>query len=199
MSHAAYIMGYEFQNHTANSHASNSKLGSDNSPMNIRNGKYGRKAISPIIATVLIIAVTLIAAVAIGGFVFGIFGSSSNSAQVQVTGIALVGATLAAGSGASSCTTATTANSITLTNTGTAAANPTSVSVTYGGQVYTWTLTALGCTVTPAGKTGATSVGNPLYIGLGGVTVTGATSGQSFTGTVTMSNGAILIFAGTFI
>ncbi len=57
--------------------------------MKIRNGKYERKAISPIIATVLIIAVTLIAAVAIGGFVFGIFGSASNTAQVEVTAVTL--------------------------------------------------------------------------------------------------------------
>src|SRR5271169_3542280 len=73
-----------------------------------------RKAISPIIATVLIIAVTLIAAVAIGGFVFGIFGSSSNSGEVQVTGIALVAVTLAAGSNAATptCATGAAANSI---------------------------------------------------------------------------------------
>lgn len=167
--------------------------------MKIRIGKYGRKAISPIIATVLIIAVTLIAAVAIGGFVFGIFGSSSNSAQVQVTGIALVGATELAGTGSVSCSTNTAgaANDITLTNTGTAAANPTAVTVTFGGVVTTYTVTA--CTVTPAGKAGAAAAGNPLAITLGGIVIAGATSGGSYTGTVTMSNGAILIFAGTFI
>jgi len=170
--------------------------------MNIRNGRYGRKAISPIIATVLIIAVTLIAAVAIGGFVFGIFGSSSNSAQVQVTGIALVGATLAAGSNAATptCNTAATANSITLTNTGTAAAIATSLSITYGGAVYTFTITGT-CTVTPAGQGFVVAgKGNPLVVSMA-VTdlVTGATSGASYSGTVTMSNGAILIFAGTFI
>src|SRR5271156_1847149 len=153
-----------------------------------------RKAISPIIATVLIIAVTLIAAVAIGGFVFGIFGSSSNSAQVQVTGIALIGATELAGTGTVSCQTATTANSITLTNTGTAAATATTVSITYGGVVYTYAVPA-GCTVTPAGQ----ASGNPMGITLGGTVVTGAISGASYTGTVSMSNGAILIFAGTFI
>jgi len=165
--------------------------------MKIRNGKYGRKAISPIIATVLIIAVTLIAAVAIGGFVFGIFGSSSNSAQVQVTGIALVGATLAGGSNSATptCATGASANSITLTNTGTAAASATSLSITYGGAVYTFAITG-ACTVTPAGK----ASGNPLTLAMAATDlVTGAASGASFTGTVTMSNGAILIFAGTFI
>jgi flagellin-like protein len=152
-----------------------------------------RKAISPIIATVLIIAVTLIAAVAIGGFVFGIFGSSSNSAQIAVTSQNLVGTTMAAGGGSVSCATGSTANGITLTNTGTAAASATSVSITFGGAVYSFPIVG-SCIVTAAGN----SAGNPLSITVGGVTVTGATSGQSYTGTVTMSNGAILIFAGAF-
>jgi len=156
-----------------------------------------RKAISPIIATVLIISVTLVSAVSISGFVFGIFGSSSNSARVQVTGIALVGATLAGGSNTATptCATGSAANSITLTNTGTAAAIATSLSITYGGAVYTFAITG-ACTVTAAGK----ASGNPLTITMA-VTdlVTGATSGASYSGTVTMSNGAILIFAGTFI
>jgi len=167
--------------------------------MNIRNGKYGRKAISPIIATVLIIAVTLIAAVAIGGFVFGIFGSSSNSGEIQVTGIALVGATLAAGTGGNlspTCATGASPDSITLTNTGTAAASATSMSITYGGAVATFAITAGSCTVTPAGK----ASGNPMTITMvASDQVVGAISGASYSGTVTMSNGAILIFAGTFI
>src|SRR5437762_13354380 len=54
----------------------------------LRLGK--RKTISPVISTVLIIAVTLIASVAIGGFVFGIFAQGQNSAQVAVTGTALL-------------------------------------------------------------------------------------------------------------
>ncbi len=162
-----------------------------------------RKAISPIIATVLIIAVTLIAAVAIGGFVFGIFGSSSNSSEVQVTSIALTAALINAGSGTTSCQTGSIANSLGLSNTGTSAASVTAATITYGGSVYTWNLVSLGCSVTPAGETGSLSVGNPLYLTLSGAASPafpgGASSGASYTGTVTMSNGAILIFAGTFI
>src|SRR5689334_2143472 len=89
-----------------------------------RNGMHGtRRAISPIIATVLIIAVTLIAAVAIGGFVFGIFGSSSSTAQVSVTSQNLVAASnLLAGTTATfACNVAGAANNLVLTNTGTAA------------------------------------------------------------------------------
>jgi len=156
-----------------------------------------RKAISPIISTVLIISVTLVSAVAIGGFVFGIFGSSSNSARIQVTGISLVGATLAAGTNSATptCATGTAANSIILTNTGTELASATSLSINYGGAVYTFPITG-ACAVTAAG----TASDNPLTITMAATDlVTGATTGASFSGTVTMNNGAILIFAGTFI
>lgn len=43
-----------------------------------------RKAVSPIIATVLVIAITLIAAVAIGGFVFGLFGTATSNANLSI-------------------------------------------------------------------------------------------------------------------
>ena len=46
--------------------------------------KRSRRAITPIIATVLIIAVTLVAGVAIAGYVFGLFGAGTQTAQVQV-------------------------------------------------------------------------------------------------------------------
>jgi len=169
--------------------------------MKTQNGKYGRKAISPIIATVLIIAVTLIAAVAIGGFVFGIFGSSSNSAQVAVTGQNLLSASLAgaAGGGSPTCATGSATNSITLSNTGTAAASATSVAITYAGVVTTFTITGT-CNVTPAGQVGgAAGNGNPLTVSFIAADHigAGATVGQVYSGTVTMSNGAVLIFTGT--
>jgi len=43
-----------------------------------------RKAISPVLATVILIAITLIAAVAIATFVFGIFGSSASPATYSI-------------------------------------------------------------------------------------------------------------------
>lgn len=44
-----------------------------------------RRAISPVLATVILIAVTLIAAIAISGFVFGLFGTFTNTARVEAT------------------------------------------------------------------------------------------------------------------
>ena len=133
--------------------------------MRTRFRESGRRAISPIIATVLIIAVTLIAAVAIGGFVFGIFGSTSSSAQVSVTSQNLVAADLLAANTASSptCNVAGAADDITLTNTGTAATSVTGVTVTWAGAVNSFAISGV-CIVAAAGNAGATTNGNPLSI-----------------------------------
>ncbi len=53
--------------------------------MNRIHFKRTSKGISPVLATVILIAITLIAAVAIAGFVFGLFGSFTNSPQLSVS------------------------------------------------------------------------------------------------------------------
>jgi flagellin-like protein len=171
--------------------------------MKIRNGhgKYAqRRAISPIIATVLIIAVTLIAAVAIGGFVFGIFGSASSSAQVQVTSQNIVAADmLSTGTSASpACSTTGAVNDVTLTNTGTAATTVTGITITWAGQVNSFSVTT--CTVAPAGAVVSATDGNPISINFPTTEklLTSGVTGQTYTGTVTLGNGAVLLFTGTF-
>src|SRR5438105_6752082 len=104
--------------------------------MNPRYGKNGqRRAISPIIATVLIIAVTLIASVAIGGFVFGIFAQGQNSAQVAVTGTALLAAYFPSGetSKAYVCTTTTTGSRLPPTTTDTDSSSVATISFRWPG------------------------------------------------------------------
>jgi flagellin-like protein len=173
----------------------------ESSTMKIRNGKNAqRKAISPIIATVLIIAVTLIAAVAIGGFVFGIFGTSSQSAQIQVTTAALAHAdftTGGAGTAVTACGNAVPATSyMTLTNSGTAGATVTGVSLTWAGATNPYTLPA-GCTVGAAGSTGST--GATVYLTFASEKIaTLVVAGQTYSGTITLSNGAQLLFTGTW-
>ncbi len=88
------------------------------SPFHLRN----RKAISPVLATVILIAITLIAAIAIAGFVFGLFGSFTSNAQVSVTGVIVHAAATPWMSG-----------SIYATNTGTSNTQVNGVSITYGG------------------------------------------------------------------
>jgi len=57
--------------------------------MNFYSGR--RKAISPVLATVILIAITLIAAIAISGFVFGLFGTYTNVARVSAATITCTG------------------------------------------------------------------------------------------------------------
>jgi len=146
---------------------------------------------------VLIIAVTLIAAVAIGGFVFGIFGTASQTAQIAVTTVTAPAAQFAvAGAGVTfTCATTAGANAyLVVTNTGTAAATATGVTLVWAGQNNAYTPSA-ACSVGAAGSATATT-----YINLAALARVGtlAVTGQTFQGTVTLSNGAEVLFTGTF-
>ena len=143
--------------------------------MQITNVK-GRKAISPVIATVILIAITLIAAIAIAGFVFGLFGSFTSTAQISATSAVMTGSTRG--------------GTITFQNTGAANGAINSISLTYGGQTCTLSATGLPQTVT-AGSTAA------ITVAAGGC-ITAAVGGQQFTGAAALSNGGQATFAGVF-
>jgi flagellin-like protein len=164
--------------------------------MKIRLASKSRRAISPIIATVLIIAVTLIASVAIGGFVFGIFAQGQNSAQIAVTGTALLGANFLTGGTTTTFTCATTSSAsyLTLTNTGTGSATVATIAITWAGGNTAYTLSGT-CNIGASGSTTATS-----YIIFPTTTkiTPSAVAGQVYTGTVTLSNGAQLLMTGTW-
>jgi flagellin-like protein len=155
-----------------------------------------RAAVSPIIATVLIIAVTLIAGMAIVGYVFGIFGSSSSTPEVSVTSANLAAASFPAGgpSGTLTCvTTNPTAPFLTLVNTGTAAGTVTGLTITWSGSTASWAAPA-GCTIGAAGSASAT-----LYTEFNAPRLgTAAAPGATFSGSVTLSNGANLLFTNTW-
>jgi flagellin-like protein len=141
-----------------------------------------RKAISPVLATVVLIAMTLTSAIAVSGFVFGLFGSFTSTAQVQAQYTSCVGA-------GKVCT-------LTMYNSGSSNVNiftgPGCASVSYGGT-----------SVLAASCTGA---GNLVKVGAGGslvVTVTmpanfNQASGNQVTGSIHLSNGAEALFSGTF-
>ena len=158
--------------------------------MKIRYGK--RTAISPIIATVLIIAVTLIAAVAIAGFVFGVFGSASSTANVGVTSvglshIAVSGSAVVVGT----CTTTVPGGSfLYLTNTGSAGTTALSMSITYGGITNAGNIG--GCTIPAGGSIYVPITNVPIVAGLSSY------AGVTFNGYVVTGNGAQVLFTGTF-
>jgi flagellin-like protein len=135
-----------------------------------------RKAISPVLATVILIAITLIAAVAIAGFVFGLFGSFTSSAQVSAQVISC-----SHNAGNDTCY-------VQLTNTGTSNSAATGCSLRISG---TATVGTLGAT-----KSVPASGGNPLRcsVALGAA----QTSGSQVVGSFAMSNGASVPFTGVW-
>jgi len=154
----------------------------------MRGNKNQRKGISPIIATLTLVAITLVAAVAIGGFVFGVFGSQTSTPQVSVTYVYIP-------STVENSTLTVTANQteagdnygvIMVQNVGAANVGISGVSLTYAGSTAYAPLTSV---TLESGKT------QTIYITS---LPQEAVAGQQFTGAVILSNGVQVPFTGTF-
>jgi len=148
--------------------------------MHISTRTHKRKAISPVLATVILIAITLIAAIAIAGFVFGLFGTFTKTATV-------VGSTV-------SCTDATPGVcTVVLSNTGNAnTATSGSCTESYGGRTWSGTLGATGGTITAGGPGVAatcTVAAPPATAAL--------VAGELVSGSVALTNGGSVLFSGT--
>ncbi|MDG6982839.1 MAG: type IV pilin N-terminal domain-containing protein [Nitrososphaerota archaeon] len=140
-----------------------------------------RNGISPIIATVLIIAATLIAFAAVAGYIFGLFGSSTKSAQAQVVSESLASGVL----------------TVSFTNNGGQAVTVQTASVTVGST--TWTAGSLTSSVGATYSTGTATAGTASVVPATTTTVYFATwyggtatpfvSGTTYTFTLALSNG----------
>jgi flagellin-like protein len=152
----------------------------------------GRRAISPVIATVILIAITLIAAIAIAGFVFGIFGSFSSSATVTVTGVAIPSsATSGAFPSTATCSTSAVAPYVAISNSGTGSTTVTGITITYAGNTYRAAIS--GCTIGAAGSATAT-----YYVEMTGFAPLSTYKGIQFVGAVSLGNGASVSYTGSF-
>ena len=151
---------------------------------NLRHYK-SRKAVSPVLATVILIAVTLIAAIAVAGFVFGLFGTFTGSAHLLSQVVTCVHNGGPGGVG--SC-------EISLTNTGSSSASVTGCAV-YG---YAGVLSAteaggpLASQLVPAGTTSAAPVDVWCQASAAGA------AGAMVTGYLTVPMGAPLAFMATY-
>ena len=138
-----------------------------------------RKAISPVLATVILIAITLIAAIAIAGFVFGLFGSFTSSATVTASVVTC----------SNSALNGTKAFCIlSAYNSGTANTSVSSCSLTIGGANQVGTL----------GKTISIPAGNTVTIHCTGSTA-GNSIGSMAVGSLSLTNGASVPFTGTWV
>ena len=135
----------------------------------------GMKGISPVLATVLLIAITLIAAVGLGGFVFGLFGTFTSTAEVTA--------------GSVTCSGTPEVCTLVLENTGSGnAAIIGACDMNFAGGSYRSTAAIVS---------GSLNAGNS-----GTVTCTGpgsqhAALGTQVTGYVTLGSGAEVLFAAT--
>ena len=140
--------------------------------MNFCRGR--RKAITPVLATVILIAITLIAAVAISGFVFGLFGNYTNVARVSAATI--------------TCTGTPEVCTAQVQNTGSANAELTgSCTMTFAGASYSGVATL---------TSGSLQAGSPLAT----VTCTGpagshANLGSQIVGAILLTDGAQILFS----
>jgi archaeal type IV pilus assembly protein PilA len=138
--------------------------------------RKNRKAISPVLATVILIAITLIAAVAIAGFVFGLFGSFTSSAQVS----AQVTSCTHGANGSDYCI-------VNLTNSGTSNAVASSCSIQVSGAALAGTVNSLAL--------GASSTQKAwCHVAVGAA----QTVGSQAVGSFSLSNGASVPFSGVW-
>src|SRR2546428_4702308 len=159
--------------------------------------RRGRRAISPIVATVIIVAVTLVASYAISRFVFGISPIIGNTSQVAVTKASMGAADFKSSFTGTRLTCGSPAGSyLTISNAGPVGATVTAVTLTWAGSTNSYGLSG-SCGIGVAGSN--TSTQNLLFpAGATEMLTSDATSGGTFMGTITLDNGAVVPFTGTF-
>jgi hypothetical protein len=156
----------------------------------------GRRGVDTIVATVLVVAVTLAASLAVSGFVFGVTGHAQNSAQIGVTGSALLATDFTSASATTTftCASSSPGSYVAITNTGTVGSSVTTVSITWAGTNTAYVLSG-ACDI---GATGSATASTYINFPPTTLITPSAIPGQTYTGTVTISNGARLIFTGTW-
>ena len=136
-----------------------------------------RKAISPIVATVLIIAATLIAFAAVLGYIFGIFGSAASKANVTIsTETSIAHGTVSA-------------FNVYFINSGTANTAVASGTITYGGSAP--------CAITP-GAANTITAGSTSTVAFTDSCSTLASAGESYTLAIVTADGTTIPYTGTF-
>jgi hypothetical protein len=124
---------------------------------------------------VILIAITLIAAIAIAGFVFGLFGSFTSSAQISASVVTC------------SWTSPSITCNLSLNNSGTSNTTGTVCSMTTGGKTYAGVAAVTGGIITAGTSTTATCIATAPDPG----------AGVAIVGSLATSNGASVPFTGT--
>lgn len=153
-----------------------------------------RRAVAPIIATVVLVSATIVTSVVMGSFVYGTEGSSANTALVQAQATQIP-YTIATGFTFLLCAPnqgnfVGVSGYIQLYNYGTKAVKISSLHFTYAGQTVVQAPTG-PCVAPPDQSVYLLIVALPL--------TTPPTTGVPYTGYVSVSNGAEVLFTGDFM
>ena len=134
-----------------------------------RSTNQGRKGVSPVVATIVLVAVALVAAISLGGYITGLFGGFSSTQSIPIASIFSAGGTPILTFSTSNSGSATNITALTLSGVGITG-------------VYTWTPDA------------AWQVANPLANGGSVFTLTDTTvPTYAPTGTVITGNAYSLV------
>ena len=163
--------------------------------------RKNRKAISPVLATVILIAITLIAAIAIAGFVFGLFGSFTSTAQLSASNVSCTGPIAAIVCDLQVSNTGS--SNVAITGATLKFADATAGSVTTSAVTLVATTAPIAaCAAFPctllAGQSGTISI---TFDGTLGTPNTGTlpVAGSSLTGSLSLSNGGTAQYSGTIV
>ena len=147
-----------------------------------------RRAVSPLLATIILMAITTVSAVAVTGFMFGLWGAYTSTAQVSVAR-ASISADLS------------TTCSVTFVNGGPANTQVTRVDLTYGaagsGTITASASAGLPRTASAGSSTTWACGGGSVWLSGGGPAAGGLAGGQ-FSGVAYLSNGGQAFFTGKF-
>ncbi len=159
-------------------------------------GREKRRAVSTILATVTTVVVAIVASVAVSGFVFGALFQSSNGVRVVVIAESLPASAFMAGGSTTTFTCATSSSGafLSLTNSGSGRGTVAGVTITWAGNDNPFSVSGV-CAVGASGSSTATF--HLLFPATTKITPS-AVAGQPFSGTVTLSNGAQILFTGSW-
>ena len=133
-----------------------------------------KKGISPVLATVILIAITIVAATSIAGFVFGLMGTFTNTATVSATSV--------------SCSGTPEVCTLFATNPGVGSTSITGVcALSFGGSSYQGTAVMVAGNLNGGGTGKLTCTSNTA--------LSHAASGSQVTGWFSVGNGANVLFS----
>jgi len=157
-----------------------------------------RRAIAPILATVLTVAIAVLASLGVSGFVFGTVSLSQVAPQIAMSGHSLVASAFGTGGGTTTftCTTTPSGAYLFLSNSGGARGTVAGVTIGWAGTNNAFTLSG-ACTIGALGSpTSNMYITFPSSNRLTAPGAIDALSGQTYTGTITLSDGVKILFTG---